>query len=93
MVNYNLPLYKLPQEKWDAKKCARLAKTIAKDGLGTPYHFKGYVGNLIRKTERYNGGTIINGEWWQGVEQTLPKLPKGYKLIMVPTWGWRLVAS
>lgn len=29
---------------------------------------------------RYNGGTIIGNEWYQGYEVPQPKLPKGHKL-------------
>ena len=85
--------YKMPKEVWDADRCEELANRRHRDGLGTPYPWKGYVGHLIRKTERYNGGTIIDGKWYQGVEQTLPDVAEGYKLINVLSWGLRLVAE
>jgi hypothetical protein len=30
---------------------------------------------------RYNGGTIVNGKWVQGVEVGKPKIPKGFELV------------
>lgn len=96
MVDYNAPLYQHPQAEWDQKKCERLAKRIARDGMGTKYHFRGYIhpgeighiGGI-----RYNGGTVIDDEWWQGEEHQLPKLPDGFKFIYVSTWGWRLIKT
>jgi len=29
----------------------------------------------------YNGGTIINGEWYSGYEVPKPKVPKGFELV------------
>jgi hypothetical protein len=48
-----------PAEQWDAAKCERMARRIAKDGMGTPYPFRGYIGSSATvggygKT-RYNG--------------------------------------
>ena len=98
MVDYNLPLYQHPQETWDVKKCEKLVKRIARDGMGTPYHFKGYVypGEIgfpywADIAVRYNGGTVIDGEWWQGEEWQLPKLPEGFEIVIVPTWGYRII--
>lgn len=32
---------------------------------------------------RYNGGTIIDGEWYDGYEVPFPSVPNGYKLFNV----------
>ncbi len=90
MVNYNAPRYAYPAETWDEKKCAKMAKRIAKDGLGTPYHFRGAV-PYLSTGEVYNGGTVIDGEWYQGWTRPLPILAPGYSWVRVPTWCWRIV--
>ena len=96
MVDYNAPLYQHPQETWDAKKCEKLCRRVAKDGLGTKYPFKGYIGDMIGHYHhgmivRYNGGTTINGKWWQGEEWQLPSVPPEFEIITVPTWGYRII--
>ena len=32
---------------------------------------------------RYNGGTIVNGEWYSGYEVPPPKVPKGFELVSI----------
>ena len=96
MVNYDAPLYQHPQEVWDVKKCTKLAKRVAKDGMGTPYPFQGslylQLGHHVHGMRvRYNGGTVIDGEWWQGEEWQLPQVAEGFKIIHVPTWGYRII--
>jgi hypothetical protein len=83
--------YMYPKEVWDAKKCERLANATQTDGLGTPYGFKGYVGNIVPTSVDYNGGTSINGDWYQGVIYLRPHLAEGYEFVIVPTWGLRIV--
>jgi hypothetical protein len=91
--------FKHPQETWDVKKCNLLVKRTIVDGLGTKHHLKGmlHAGELGHyyhgMTVNYNGGTIINGEWWPGEEWTLPKLPEGFEIVLVPTWGYRIVRT
>jgi len=96
MVDYNAPLYQHPQETWDAKKCEKLANRTLKDGLGTPYPGKGYllsseIGHQHGLIVRHNGGTVIDGKWWQGEEWQLPIVAEGYEIITVPTWGYRII--
>ena len=95
MVDYNAPLYEHPRETWDRKKCEKLAKRIAKDGLGTKYPFKGYIGDLIRQCSGtkvwHNGGTVIDGKWYQGETQQLPDVAEGFKIVNVLTWGYRII--
>jgi hypothetical protein len=93
MVNYDAELYVYPQEVWDAKQCEKAAKHRARDGLGTPYPFLGYIGSSQYGIERYNGGTIINDEWYQGVNRPLPKVAKGFELVLRPTWGWQIIKT
>jgi len=59
-----------PAETWNKQKCEKIANSIAKDGLGTPYPFRGYIGSSTSTppkygSVRYNGGCIRNEEWYQ----------------------------
>jgi len=91
-MDYNAPLYENPAEVWDAARCQRAAKHRAKDGCGTPYHFKGYIGNHYGVT-RYNGGCIRAGQRWQGENKPLPIIDPAFELVHKPTWGWQIVAK
>ena len=82
-------IYKIKPEVWDEKKCRRASRRTAKDGLGTPYHFKGYIGSLFGVI-RYNGGCIREGEWYNGEDRPLPIVAEGYEIVHVPTWGWQI---
>jgi hypothetical protein len=92
MVKQDAPRFTYPTQKWDAKKCLKEAKHTQRDGMGTPYPFKGACPWLPTSTD-YNGGTIINGEWYQGVIHNLPKLAKGFKWFYRPTWCWQIVKA
>lgn len=77
-----------PQETWNAAKCEKLLRRCETDGLGTTFRYpKGYVGDLIGKSQRFNGGTIIDGNWHPGVIYPLPILPEGYEFYTVPSRG------
>lgn len=93
MVDPHLPIYQHPTPIWDAETCAKLAKRTAKDSLGTPYPFKGYIGESQWGVRRYNGGCIRDGEWWQGENFPLPKVAPGYEIIRIPTWGYRIIKT
>ena len=89
--------YTFPQEVWDEKKCKRESRKIWKDGMGTPIHFRGYLGSSASiggygKT-RFNGGCVRpddNGDWYEGQIRPLPKVTENYVIVVIPTWGWRL---
>lgn len=83
--------YVFPQQEWNEEKCRKLAKAVQRDGLGTPYPFRGYVGNILPKSQNYNGGTIVDGEWYKGVVHPLPKIPNNFKFVYVSTWGLRII--
>jgi len=85
-----------PAETWNKQKCEKIANSIAKDGLGTPYPFRGYIGSSTSTppkygSVRYNGGCIRNEEWYQGEFFPLPIIHDSFEIIFVPTWGYRLV--
>ena len=91
--------YLNPREVWDTAKCAKMAKRVARDGLGTPYPFKGAVPGPypfgFGKT-RYNGGCCrplcaSNPKWYPGEIFPRPKLAAGYRWVYAPTWCWRIV--
>lgn len=93
-----MKLFQYPAEVWDAKTCAQKAKHLAKDGLGTPYPFRGYLGSSACRpstygTEIYNGGCVHGDEWYNGENRPLPVVAKGFKIVVVPTWGWRIVKT
>lgn len=83
--------YVYPQETWSAKKCHKAARHIDKDGLGTPYPFRGYYS--IQTHVRYNGGTVIDGEWYQSVVRLLPRLAEGFVWRYRLTWGWQIIQT
>ncbi len=92
--------YMNKREVWDAAKCARMARRIAKDGLGTPYPFRGAYPRYPHGWGRirYNGGCIRpdtgpKRKWYDGEVFPLPKLAKGWKWVHVPTWCPRIVPS
>ena len=89
--------YEYPPEIWDAKKCAKAAKHWHRDGYGTKHHRPGYIGCSTSiggyGRTRYNGGTIINDEWYKGIIRHLPKVAEGYKIVQVLTWGFYIVKA
>ena len=85
-------LFRHPRPVWDEATCKKLAQKVEKDGLGTPYKFKGYMGYCLpRLITRYNGGCVRNGEWYKGEYHPYPRLPKNYELRNLTSWGLVLV--
>lgn len=80
-----------PAEEWDAKRCAKEARHIQTDGLGTPYPFRGACPYVKDNPVTYNGGCIREEEWYRGETFELPKLAKGFEWRYVPTWCWQIV--
>lgn len=90
-MDYNAPLFQNAPEVWNAQTCQKMANRHAKDGLGTPYPFKGYIGSSQRYgVTRYNGGCTRDGKWWQGENHPLHMIHPDYEIIVVPTWGYRI---
>ena len=85
-----------PREVWDANRCEKVVKHVAKDGLGTPYPWGGYVGDFRSGMGgygriRFNGGCIHEDQWFDGDIRPLPKVAKGFKIISIPAWGYRII--
>lgn len=92
----SITLFHHPQETWNEEKCEKLAKYLAKDGLGTKYPFKGYLGSSMSIPPkfgmiRYNGGCVRNNEWYDGEFFPLPILAKGFAIVQVISWGYRII--
>ncbi len=89
--------YTHPQEVWNKARCEKQVKHTAKDGLGTPYPFKGYIGSNAYPggygVTKYNGGCIRNSKLYQGEIKPLPKVADGFEIIHVSSWGYRLIKS
>jgi len=87
-------VYRHTPAVWDANKCARLAKKTQKDGYGTPYHFKGFIGPFsgmdFYGTREYNGGIIREGKLYKAEHIPLPQVADGYEIVNVPYWGYRI---
>ena len=91
-------MYIHPREVWDEDKCEKIAKRTARDGMGTKYHFKGYIGTCAGRAPYggygrvvYNGMIEREGELYHGEIRRLPRVAKGFKIIKRPTWGYQLV--
>ena len=69
--------YTPEQEEWDLAACIKAAKYTAKDGYGTPYPFKGYIGCSQIGSE-YN-------------HNPLPKIHPDFQIEMVLSWGYRII--
>lgn len=86
--------YKRKKETWSVKKCERLAKRKNVDGLGTEGGPRGLIHDsgsaysiAYGTTKRFNGGTIVDGEWYEAIHNPMPKLPKGWEIVWVVSWG------
>ena len=91
-------IYNYPIEVWNKETCEKAAKYRAKDGLGTPYPFRGYIGSTASVpaaygVTRFNGGTVIDGQWYEGINRPHPIVAKGFEIVSVLSWGWRIVKS
>jgi hypothetical protein len=82
-----------PRETWTKAQCEKIAKHFTKDGLGTKNPWPGQIAAFgspyVRYGSkiRYNGGCVRNGEWYDGEEMPLPKIPKSFKFVTRSTWG------
>jgi hypothetical protein len=96
MSNFDISTYyHYAPEVWDAATCSRIANRTARDGFGTKYPFKGYIGSAQTGygVQCRNGGVVIDGEWYPGYVKPLPVVADGFGIIHVLSWGWRLVRT
>ncbi len=89
-VKSEADIYEHAPEVWDTKTCEKASKHTARDGLGTPYGFQGYIG-CHYGLRTYNGGTIRGEHWYRGEIFPLPKVAEGFRLVYRLSWGWQIV--
>lgn len=81
------------QEKWTAEKCLKMSRRVFRDGLGTPGGPLGLISNTgsaypqYGDKVRYNGGCVRDGQWYEGEEVPLPKIPKTFRFRHITSWG------
>jgi len=84
--------YTHPQETWDEKECAKRARYAPKDHWGNRPP-KGIIANSgssypqYGQTQRYNGGKVIDGEWYEAESVPLPIIPDSYEIVSLVSWG------
>jgi len=92
-------LFTMEQETWDYKECLKRSKRIAKDGMGTPYPYRGLISPIgvmypcYGGTIDYNGGTFRNGEHYRSVRCPLPEIHEDFDFVHSPSWGTFLVVK
>jgi len=93
-----MKVFTYPREEWDVAKCKKMVNYTATDGMGTKYPFKGYIGSSASRPsayglEEYNGGVLIGNEHYNATYREFPSLPLGFKIVAVPSWGWRIITD
>jgi len=84
--------YTYPQEIWHENKCAKMSRHAPKDAWGN-LPPKGIIASNASSTPqygqtiRYNGGTVIDGEWYEAVTRPLPAIPDSYEIVPLTSWG------
>lgn len=84
--------YHHKQEVWDARECARRARRAPRDAWGNkpPKGIIAYVGSNYAQygqTVRYNGGIVVDNDWYQSEHRPLPIIPDTYEFYVIPAWG------
>ena len=81
------------QEVWSKAKCAKVAKCMDRDSLGTAGLHSGCVSPsgasypTYGQEQLYNGGCVRDGEWYNGEIIPLPKIPASYEFYTISSWG------
>jgi hypothetical protein len=84
--------YTHPQETWNEAECAKRARHALADHWGNKPP-KGIIASNASsypqygQTIRFNGGTVINGEWYQAESRPLPVIPASYEFSKLSSWG------
>ena len=89
---FDKDIYLYEQEEWAFHTCLKRSKKVAKDGMGTPYPFKGLVQPSGAPVVHYghqvfNGGCTINRKWYKGWFRPLPLLHKNFHYVYRASWG------
>lgn len=87
--------YTYPQQIWDEAECAKRARHAPPNAYGDRPP-KGIIASNASpypqygQTIRYNGGTVIDGEWYEAVAMPLPLIPDTYEIVSLSSWGKRI---
>jgi hypothetical protein len=87
--------YTHPQETWDKKECAKRAKYAPANVYGDKPP-KGIIASNASsypqygQTIRFNGGTVIDEQWYKAVAVPLPSIPDTYEFVNLSSWGKRI---
>jgi hypothetical protein len=80
-----------PQETWSVAECEKARKYAPADHWGNRPP-KGIIQGSADARPRYgrqrfNGGIIIDGEWYDGTDNPYPIVPDPYVLAWLTSWG------
>lgn len=81
-----------PVETWSETECRYHAANAPADAFGNKPP-KGIIASSAStspqygQTQRYNGGTVINDEWYEAVARPLPIIPDTYEFYKLSSWG------
>ena len=87
-----------PQETWDEAQCRKVASHMTRDGLGTPYPWRGLVQCSGSARPQYgqctlNGGYSHGGRYYRlGYKRPYPKLHEKYVYVHHMSWGVFIMA-
>ncbi len=83
-------IFRHEPEVWDAKKCLKISKRKCTDAYGTKDHLAGFLHDSYG-VKMYNGGCVRDGEWYEGENYPTPTVAKGFEIIYVRSWFFRLI--
>lgn len=92
LAEYKERTYKHTAEVWNAKKCARIVKRKQTDGYGTKDHLAGFIRGDYG-LHRYNGLIEREGELYGAEYTPLPQVAKGFEIVYVETWFYRIIKT
>lgn len=87
-----MKIYSYPQETWNEQYCKKQSNYAHKDAFGnkSPKGIIAYCGSTYAQygqTITFNGGTIIDDEWYNAVHRPLPLIHEDYEFYNMSGWG------
>lgn len=85
-------LYTHPQETWSTQECQRRARFAPADPYGNRPPRGIIASNASNhaqygQTVYYNGGIVIENQWYAGEYHPLPLVPNEFEFVSLPSWG------
>lgn len=85
-------MYTHPQEIWSLQECQRRANYAPKDAWGNRQPKGIIASNASTRAQygqalNYNGGTVIDNQWYAGEYRPLPQIPPEFEFVSLPGWG------